>query len=264
MSVGVVEALVEHPELVARLNRAREIHVPGEDVGEVVGELRPLAQVAHRSVQARRHDPGDARHPERQLGLLVAHDILAALEREVNALGGGRPVTEILDPTLEVLGQAKAVARLSAPEIEGLGHLFRHEVDHALRHVRTAQRSGQRIAALELAHGDHRGCGGRLRLGGGGRHRLRGVFFRRNVFLRRRGFFGERLGRDDRTRSLRGLERRQREQRRRRDHHRQRDRRNQVSLVAFGGPFALHRTPELRLQQGLGIVSLRHAIAHAK
>ena len=57
--VGEVEPLVEDPELVARADRAGEIDVPGEDVGEVARELGALAERLDRVVQRAGDHSGD-------------------------------------------------------------------------------------------------------------------------------------------------------------------------------------------------------------
>ena len=151
--VAHVHALVEHGELVAAPDRAGEVEIPGEDLGEVVGQLGLLAQLLDGVVEAAAHHAGHPRGLAHEVRLVAARDELPALVAQHVALEGGAHVVEAQDLALFVLHQPVAIARARVPEVEDGSHAAVDQVGHVAVDAVAGERAHQGLTAAELAVG---------------------------------------------------------------------------------------------------------------
>jgi hypothetical protein len=75
---GEEQALVEDRELIAGPYAAREVHVPREDLREIVGQLRVLTQCLDCLVERGGHNAGDPRALSVQRGLVSGCHVAVA------------------------------------------------------------------------------------------------------------------------------------------------------------------------------------------
>jgi hypothetical protein len=123
------EPLVEDRELVAAMGAAGEVHVPGEDLGEVGGELRPLAELLDGRREAARHDAGQAHLAPHERRLVARRREGRALALDLPALARRALVHEALDLAGGREHEAEAVARLRVAEVEHGTHLAHDDED---------------------------------------------------------------------------------------------------------------------------------------
>ena len=147
--VAGVEPLVEDRELVAAPRAAAEVDVPGEDLGEVLGQLAALAELLDRGVEAGGHEARDAHAAAQDLRVVLRRDEVVALAHQLVVLRDGALVAEALDVAVRREHEPVVVAGLRVAEVDHRGHLPRDHVDAVGGDPADLQRLGEGLAAPE-------------------------------------------------------------------------------------------------------------------
>ena len=153
--VRAVEALVEHAELVAATHRAGEIDVPGEDLGEVVGQLALLAELDDGGVEVRIDHAGDPGDLGLELDVVAEGDVVVAVPPDDVALQVRDRVAEVDEPALGRGRHPEAVAGLGAAEVEEGAELHGNPVGQAAGHAVALEGEHQDVPVAQLAAYDH-------------------------------------------------------------------------------------------------------------
>jgi hypothetical protein len=159
---GDVEALVDEREGVTGLDSAREVHVPGEDAGEVVGELGTLAEGFDRLVEAGADQPGQARLAALEAGLVAGGSPAALGPLEAVALERGALVAEGEYAAVRRLFDAEAVVGVRVTEVEDRGHFASDQVDRRRPHRERGERARKGSAAADATFANDPRLGRRL------------------------------------------------------------------------------------------------------